>query len=210
MEFHIGPCSTEILAGTRFQLPLVIEKKKTMLSYEFESKDYDVQFEIVKVEKEGEETVRKPILPMLTYSPNKKCTGSKILNEPGDYLLIWDNTHSWLRGREIHYQIDLSHVEATVEEDSVYNRSITDGVAQLSKQLGETTHSLEEKEREKSTLTENYQKVVEEMQAKQVRVAVGADGVGGHLRGGRRDRRGGGGDPRVRESGGGEGARDPK
>lgn len=184
MEFHIGPCSTEILAGTRFQLPLVIEKKKTMLSYEFDSKDYDVQFEIVKVEKEGEETVRKPILPVLTYSPNKKCTGSKILNEPGDYLLIWDNTHSWLRGREIHYQIDLSHVEATVEEASAYNRSITDGVAQLSKQLGETTHSLEEKEREKSTLTENYQKVVEEMQAKQVRVAVGADGVGGHLRGG--------------------------
>ena len=210
MEFHIGPCSTEILAGTRFQLPLVIEKKKTMLYYEFESKDYDVQFEIVKVEKEGEETVRKPILPVLTYSPNKKCTGSKILNEPGDYLLIWDNTHSWLRGREIHYQIDLSHVEATVEESSAYNRSIADGVAQLSKQLGETTHSLEEKEREKSTLTENYQKVVEEMQAKQVRIAVGADGVGGHLRGGRRDRRGGGGDPRVRESGGGEGARDPK
>ena len=101
-------------------------------------------------------------------------------------------------------------MEATVEEASAYNRSITDGVAQLSKQLDETTHSLEEKEREKSTLTENYQKVVEEMQAKQVRVAVGADGVGGHLRGGRRDRRGGGGDPRVRESGGGEGARDPK
>ena len=63
MEFHIGPCSTEILAGTRFQLPLVIEKKKTMLSYEFESKDYDVQFEIVKVEKEGEEPSESPFSP---------------------------------------------------------------------------------------------------------------------------------------------------
>lgn len=181
MEFNIGPCSVEILAGTSFQLPLVIEKKNTMLSYEFESKDYDVQFEIVKVEKDGEETVKKPILPELTYSPNKKCTGSKILNESGEYLLIWDNTHSWLRGKEINYHVNLSHVEATVEEKNAYNMCITNGIAQLSKQLNETMHSLEEKETELNVFTNKYQEEMQAMQEKQVRIEEETDGVGCYL-----------------------------
>ena len=208
MEFHIGPCSVEIFAGTNFQLPLVIEKKNTMLSYEFESKDYDVQFEIVKVEKVGEETVRKPVLPELSYSSNTKCTGSKILNECGEYLLIWDNTHSWLREKKINYHVTLSHMEATVEERNAYNRSITNGTAQLSKQLDETMHSLEEKEKELNGLTNKYQEEMQKMQEKQVRIEEESDEIGCYLCRGRPHCRGGEYDPRVREPGNDEGERD--
>ena len=208
MEFHVGPCSTEIQAGTTFQLPLLIEKKKTLLSYEFQSKDYDVLFQIVKVERDGEESVAVPITPMLSYSPNTKHTGSRILSESGKYLLIWDNTHSWLRGKEIDYKIDLSRVKRTAEEDIAYNRSVTSAVSQLTSQLKDTKHLLENREREKSSLSDNYRNVVKEMQNVQVGAPRSSDDVGGSVRKRRCNGGSGGDDPRIRGEGGSEGKGD--
>lgn len=208
MEFHVGPCSTEIQAGTTFQLPLLIEKKKTLLSYEFQSKDYDVLFQIVKVEKDGEESVTVPITPMLSYGPNTKHTGSKILNESGNYLLIWDNTHSWLRGKEINYKIDLSRVKRTAEEDIAYNRSVTSTVSRLASQLKDTKHLLESREQEKSDLKDRYQSVVKEMQNVQVGSSLSSNDADGGVCKRRCDGRSGGDDPRLRAEGGGEGEGD--
>ena len=60
--------------------------------------------------------------PLLSYSPNKVHSGSLTINETGTYVLVWDNSHSWLREKTINYKVDLRKLERSNEEISSFSK----------------------------------------------------------------------------------------
>lgn len=108
-----------VSAGNAFALPVKIEAKNFRLSWEFETISYDIQFGIRKVL--GNEGTSY-IYPLCTFQPNQMHQESIIIEESGSYELVWDNTHSWLREKNINYKVDAERMQMTNQEKSVYNK----------------------------------------------------------------------------------------
>ena len=49
-------------------------------------------------------------------------TGFTVIEEPGVYELIWDNSHSWLREKKLNYKVDVTRMQMTDNEKSSYNK----------------------------------------------------------------------------------------
>ena len=109
--------STVIVAGSVYSLPLTTERSNVVLRWEFESDEYSVLFGIAKVDAEGENNTLRYLNSLSDYPPNVVHQGERTREDPGKYLLIWDNTHSWIRERNITFK-----VERTLGERSIGDR----------------------------------------------------------------------------------------
>lgn len=109
--------STVIVAGSVYSLPLTTERSNVVLRWEFESDEYSVLFGIAKVDAEDENNTLRYLNSLSDYLPSVVHQGERTLEDPGKYLLIWDNTHSWIRERNIMFK-----VERTLGERSTGDR----------------------------------------------------------------------------------------
>ena len=105
-----------IVAGSMYSLPLTTERSNVMLRWEFESDEYSVQFGIAKVDTEDESNTLRYLNSLSDYPPNTVHQGEIALEDPGKYLLIWDNTHSWIRERNVTFKVEKTLGERSAED----------------------------------------------------------------------------------------------
>ena len=120
-NYPISGSSISIIAGASFSLPIKVDKKRSLLTWEFTTIGYDILFGIMKHEG-GSKMHHVQVNPLLSYSPNKVHSGSLTINETGTYVLVWDNSHSWLREKTINYKVDLRKLERSNEEISSFSK----------------------------------------------------------------------------------------
>ena len=118
----IGSKSVVIVAGSSFSLPVSVYRTNCVIQWEFQSVKYDIQFGVLKVEELEENVSYSPILPLSQYSPDEVHSGKLALEEPGRYVLLWDNTHSWLREKSVNLKVDMTQGTRTLKERMDYSR----------------------------------------------------------------------------------------
>lgn len=103
---------------------IIIEKPSTLLFWKFEVLGYDVGFGVYKVaslrkfdlEEYDKSQECKPIHKMSKYgqsTPNNKMPSKgQVFVKSGVYHIVFDNSHSMVRGKDIFFQ--LCHLEANV------------------------------------------------------------------------------------------------
>lgn len=152
-------CVVHIKAGTAAQIPVIITKPNTTLSWEFVSKYYDIDYRITKVAKEDKIEI---VIPT-THCPGKVIQkGMVVVKESGTYYLEWDNHRSWMREKTVEYSYTLKMPSLTIEEkvmcskwvwvNETIDRMVLTEMAKLQLQIDELDQIIEEKEKELSTL----------------------------------------------------------
>ena len=98
-----------------------MDKKQSVITWEFITRGYDISFGIVRNE-DLSDSQPEFVSPLLSYSPDKVHSGSLTVNDPGTYILFWDNSHSWLREKNISYKVNVRKLERSVEEISSFSK----------------------------------------------------------------------------------------
>lgn len=111
-----------IVAGTKHSYPLAVERENCMLQWEFVTNGYDIKFGVAKMIQENTKEELEFILPVNTYAPDQFHKGDVVLETPGQYVLLWDNSNSWLREKTIHYHIQITRGRATRESLMGYSK----------------------------------------------------------------------------------------
>ncbi|OMJ70033.1 hypothetical protein SteCoe_32096 [Stentor coeruleus] len=96
------PLDIEIPSGEDFYSCIEVIKENSILIWGFMSKYYDIGFKIEKV------FPQSIILPECRYECSEKAiTGSLLVKDPGLYKLIWVNSYSWFKSKQIRYRTAL-------------------------------------------------------------------------------------------------------
>lgn len=114
--------SAVIVAGSVYSLPLTTERSHVVLRWEFESNEYSVLFGIAKVDTDDANNTLQYLDSLSDYSPNTVHQGEITLVDPGKYLLIWDNTHSWIRERNVTFKVERTLGERSTEDILSYGK----------------------------------------------------------------------------------------
>ena len=114
--------SVVIVAGSSFSLPVSVYRTNCVIQWEFQSIKYDVLFGILKVDEMEENGSYDPILPLSQYSPDEVHCGKLSIEEPGRYVLLWDNTHSWLREKSVNLKVEMTQGTRTMNEMMDYSK----------------------------------------------------------------------------------------
>lgn len=99
-----------------------MDAKKFRIEWEFETISYDIQFGISRSNGKEGAGPSSFISPLKTFLPNQIHTGFIVIEEPGVYELVWDNSHSWLREKKLNYKVDVTRMQMTEHEKSSYNK----------------------------------------------------------------------------------------
>ena len=111
-----------IVAGSVYSLPLTTERSNVVLRWEFESSEYSVLFGIAEVDTEDAGNSLRYLNSLSDYPPNIVHQGEITLRDPGKYLLIWDNTHSWIRERNVAFKVERTLGERSTEDVVSYGK----------------------------------------------------------------------------------------
>jgi len=78
--------------------------KGDVLNWQFKSKEYDISYAVYYASQEGGERV--DVIPTTRVDSNRQAVeGSVIVENPGIYIFVWDNTYSWTKGKTVLYRI---------------------------------------------------------------------------------------------------------
>lgn len=83
---------------------------------------YDILFGVLKISETDEKGSYTPVQPLLQYSPDELHYGKLAVEEPGRYVLLWDNTHSWLREKSVNLKVEMTRGTMTLNEKMNYSR----------------------------------------------------------------------------------------
>lgn len=165
--------SITIVAGSSLKLLAIVDKKQSVITWEFNTMGYDISFGIAKNEDPPKSRLEY-LSPLLSYSPDKVHSGSLTINEPGAYLLVWDNSHSWLREKIISYKVTVRKLERSVDEISSFSkyllyftlnrRRVYNTLCNEEDQLLRTTDCIQAKVSEKEALEERLSLLLQQVQ----------------------------------------------
>ena len=92
--------TTYIAAGNYFDYPVEIDKDSVTIGWEFKSIDYNIGFTVLFGDKE--------IVPMKQYEAHLSTVQDKFeIPAKGKYILRWDNSYSWTRGKNLLYKVNV-------------------------------------------------------------------------------------------------------
>lgn len=94
-----------------WELPVVVERPGSMLSWRFQTASGDLAFGLRMGEASQEPLVPLRRIEASSYLPQK---GSWQCKRPGTYVLQFDNSYSWLNGKTLAYVVSVH----PPEEDS--------------------------------------------------------------------------------------------
>lgn len=95
-----------IKAGQKFVVPIQVQRGNSELKYSFQTKDYNISFSIEYINEE-EKTIE--VIPLSQVNSHlETIEGSIDLPEPGEVVITWDNSFSWMTEKTLLYTIDLS------------------------------------------------------------------------------------------------------
>lgn len=86
--------------GGSYEHPVVVAEG-CQLYWEFKTKHYDVSFGVNIQDAAGELVAHIDVERV--DSQNKTIEGSLVVKDPATYILVWDNTYSWTRGKDLKF-----------------------------------------------------------------------------------------------------------
>ncbi|XP_071506050.1 SEC14-like protein 2 [Diadema antillarum] len=107
----------EISRGGSLDLTYQVTKKNSIINYEFRTQDHDLGFGVHRIDIGGNKiVVMKPQHYNCHMVPE---TGQIDLQEPGTYVVKFDNGYSWTRSKKLSYWIELLEPESEDGEAEV-------------------------------------------------------------------------------------------
>jgi len=95
-------CSVSVKAGARFVLPIPMPLVPATIAWEFDTDEGDIEFGIQqRVGGAFEQIVASKRMDSHVDS----ASGSVALRAAGDVKLVWDNTFSWINGKQLRYKV---------------------------------------------------------------------------------------------------------
>jgi hypothetical protein len=104
-----------VARGSTHLLPFQVEKPGSILKWEFMSTDHDIGYGWSRKQEEGE----KEVVP-LTRGKSHIIpeSGAYICESPGEYVLKFDNSFSWVRSKEVFYSVKVIPPESGLSENT--------------------------------------------------------------------------------------------
>lgn len=118
-EVHFDSLSVNVSAGSKGTCQIIVPRPNTVLSWSFLSQYYDIDFSVTAGE-DGKET--EIIVPPLRYSADVEHQGKIVVPKIGTYYLVWDNTSSWMRKRNVVYSYSLHFLDLDLDEKTLCSK----------------------------------------------------------------------------------------
>ncbi|XP_069136588.1 SEC14-like protein 2 [Argopecten irradians] len=104
--------------GSSVQVDLTVTEPDSAIRWQFITEGYDLGFGVYKRTKDSRQKAHE----MEEVIPSKRVDchmfpedGSVIIQDPGTYVVRFDNTYSWTRSKKIYYIIEM--LEPDVEDE---------------------------------------------------------------------------------------------
>ncbi|XP_071944286.1 SEC14-like protein 2 [Antedon mediterranea] len=107
----------EISRGSMIELKYNVAKPGSVIRYEFKTHDHDIAFGIKRVGAENEKVVIQKTQRYNSHMVPED--GEVILDEPGQYVVKFDNTYSWTKTKTVSFFIELLEPH-DIDEDPQY------------------------------------------------------------------------------------------
>ncbi|XP_064620533.1 retinal-binding protein-like isoform X2 [Lineus longissimus] len=96
--------SASVVRGDKFTLDFNVEKPGSYLRWEFKTEGYDIGFGVFY--KDGDNL--KEVLPVERVNSHMiPHDGNVVCQKQGTYVVVFDNSFSWTRGKKIFYTIEI-------------------------------------------------------------------------------------------------------
>ncbi|EDV21367.1 uncharacterized protein TRIADDRAFT_60318 [Trichoplax adhaerens] len=125
--------SVVIARGDSLKLNYDIEDSGTLLKWEFKTEYRNIGFGVIKVIKSDDGSEENyEVIPVM----RRNCQivleeGSYLCEDPGTYILHFDNSFSWIRSKNLHYIIEVVPADKTMPEkldtDSPLDKATVNG-----------------------------------------------------------------------------------
>jgi len=94
--------SVEVARAASFKKLVTVEKDGTIIEWEYQTESHDIGFSIYMKDNEKE-----VVVPYTRHNSHSTLIKGSISVKAGVYVLEWDNTYSWTRGKTLTYAIQL-------------------------------------------------------------------------------------------------------
>ena len=173
--------SVTVKAGTSFELPLRIEKAETIVNWTFKCKGYDIYYGISHAEANGKHNY---VIASTSYTPDAEHKGSVTFHKEGEYFLVWDNSYSWLREKNVEYSVEIIRPDLTPHEMVACSKAILKDVAGMKVAAQQYAEDIKTKEKQHQELEgelkvkqEELEKLQNEVKAIEDRVKASQDDI---------------------------------
>ncbi|XP_054715004.1 SEC14-like protein 4 [Uloborus diversus] len=91
---------------------IIVEEPESFLEWEFETKARDVGFGLFLQEMDSEGEKMTELVPIQRIDTDEYAeTGMYKCEKAGKYIILFDNTYSWLRSKEIYFKLSVKNPE---------------------------------------------------------------------------------------------------
>ncbi|XP_048763244.2 retinal-binding protein-like [Ostrea edulis] len=135
-DFQEQMQSAVIPRGEKLNIDVQVDRKGSILKWEFRTEDYDIGFGVFYQSSSGSVPV------VQTSRANSHVVsedGSYICDELGTYTLCFDNSFSWTRNKRIYYSAEVMYADDSLITTEI-NSLIEQGDWETLSQRYETTH----------------------------------------------------------------------
>ncbi|XP_071115999.1 SEC14-like protein 3 [Haliotis cracherodii] len=111
-----GFTESTIGRGSSLQVDYEIKVKNSAIRWQFKTDGFDIGFGVYRRTKDGRQKAGEMEAVMATTRVNSHLVpedGSLTCKETGTYVVRFDNTYSWARGKKIFYQIEVLEPDVT-------------------------------------------------------------------------------------------------
>ncbi|XP_046560248.1 SEC14-like protein 2 [Haliotis rubra] len=111
-----GFTESTIGRGSSLQVDYEIKVKNSAIRWQFKTDGFDIGFGVYRRTKDGRQKAGDMEAVMATTRVNSHLVpedGSLTCRETGTYVVRFDNTYSWTRGKKIFYQIEVLEPDVT-------------------------------------------------------------------------------------------------
>ncbi|KAK4311734.1 hypothetical protein Pmani_016790 [Petrolisthes manimaculis] len=106
--------SITLSKGGKKRLKYDVKKPGSQLRWEFRTEDFDIGFGVSRKVKKGEEEVLVPLQRVNSQLVTEE--GCLVCNEPGTYVVTFDNEFSYVRSKKVLYTVSVEPPEGRTEE----------------------------------------------------------------------------------------------
>lgn len=96
------PMSAKIVAGGEYNYCIEIKEANSILSWGFATKDYDINFELKRIDLPTPQSIVRQDYIQCSELPYVQ---SRLINSPGLYQFTWSNKYSWFTEKLVRFRI---------------------------------------------------------------------------------------------------------
>nr|CAD7603047.1 unnamed protein product [Timema genevievae] len=99
-------CTIVVKKGEKLKLPYIVAQEGSFLKWEFKTEGHDIKFGVLCKNADEKDTVVIPIHRVTSHTVDE--VGVITCPEPATYMVVFDNSYSYLRNKKLHYSIQVT------------------------------------------------------------------------------------------------------